>query len=80
MMCMAPLSEDPEDSRPVFTRCRELFEEMQLDKHSGDAFNILSMGMSNDFEVAVECGANVVRIGTAFFGENTVPQKTSANA
>ena len=53
---------------------------MQLDKHSGDAFNILSMGMSNDFEVAVECGANVVRIGTAFFGENTVPQKTSANA
>lgn len=80
MMCMAPLSEDPEDSRPVFTRCRELFEEMQLDKYSGDAFNILSMGMSNDFEVAIECGANIVRIGTALFGEHTVPKETPAKA
>ncbi len=73
MMCMAPLSENPEDSRPVFSRCNELFEEMKLDKNSGNAFNILSMGMSNDFEVAVECGANIVRIGTALFGESAVP-------
>lgn len=76
MMCMAPLSDEPEDSRPVFTRCSELFEESKLDKHSGGAFNILSMGMSNDFEIAIECGANIVRVGTALFGENNVPQES----
>ena len=80
MMCMAPISDDPEDSRPVFTRCSELFEEMQLDKYSGDAFTILSMGMSNDFEVAIECGANIVRIGTALFGEQTVSKEAPAEA
>ena len=72
VMCMAPAGEDPEESRPIFTRCQELFEEMKLDKHSGDAFNILSMGMSNDFEIAIECGANIVRVGSALFGENLV--------
>ena len=79
MMCMAQASDDPEDSRPVFTRCQELFEEMKLDKHSGDAFNILSMGMSNDFEVAIECGANIVRVGSAIFGDNVnapTPEKS----
>ena len=80
MMCMAPISDDPEDSRPVFTRCSELFEEMQLDKYSGDAFTILSMGMSNDFEVAIECGANIVRVGTALFGEQTVSKEAPAEA
>jgi pyridoxal phosphate enzyme (YggS family) len=70
MMCMTPLAKDPEDSRPVFIRCYELFDEMQLSKNSGDSFNILSMGMSNDFEVAIECGANIIRVGTALFGEN----------
>ena len=69
MMCMAPASADPEDSRPVFERCNELFVEMQTNPHCGEAFNILSMGMSNDFEVAIECGANVVRVGSALFGE-----------
>ena len=80
MMCMAPIGDDPEDSRPVFTRCSELFEEMQLDKYSGDAFTILSMGMSNDFEVAIECGANIVRVGTALFGEQTVSKEAPAEA
>ena len=69
MMCMAPYSENPKDSRPVFSRCSELFEEMQGEPVAGDAFNILSMGMSNDFEVAIECGANVVRIGSALFDQ-----------
>jgi pyridoxal phosphate enzyme (YggS family) len=70
MMCMTPLETDPEQTRPVFTRCYELFEEMQLSKSSGSEFNILSMGMSNDFEIAIECGANIVRVGTALFGES----------
>ena len=68
MMCMAPASENPEESRPVFQRCSELFDEMQLHPHCGDAFNVLSMGMSDDFEIAIECGANIVRVGSALFG------------
>jgi len=70
MMCMTPLTEDPEESRTIFTRCYELFEELQLSPKSEDTFNILSMGMSNDFEVAIECGANIVRVGTALFGQD----------
>lgn len=68
MMCMAPESDDPEESRPIFQRCNELFEEMQTNPHRGDAFNVLSMGMSSDFEIAVECGSNIVRVGSALFG------------
>ena len=68
MMCMAPECESPEESRAVFTRCNELFVEMQTHPSCGDAFNVLSMGMSNDFEVAIECGANIVRVGSALFG------------
>lgn len=69
LMTMAPHSENPEDSRPHFRRLREIFEEMQLDGYGAGHFNIVSMGMSNDFEVAIEEGANVVRVGTALFGE-----------
>jgi len=73
MMCMTQFSEDPEQSRLVYTRCSELFEEMTKDPNCGDAFNILSMGMSNDFEIAIECGANIVRVGSAIFGQE--PQR-----
>lgn len=69
LMTMAPLSDNPEDSRSTFRRLRELFEDMQLEGFGGDHFNILSMGMSNDFEVAIEEGANIVRVGSSIFGE-----------
>jgi pyridoxal phosphate enzyme (YggS family) len=70
LMTMAPYSEDPEDARPTFERCRELFEEMQtLGFAQEHPFNILSMGMSGDFEVAISEGANIVRVGTSIFGE-----------
>ena len=68
MMCMAPPSENPEESRSVFQRCSELFTEMQSHPSCGESFNVLSMGMSSDFEVAIECGANIVRVGSALFG------------
>ena len=68
LMCMAPMADDPETVRPVFERCRELLEEIRSDGLGGDRFDILSMGMSNDFEVAIECGANLVRVGSAIFG------------
>ncbi len=69
MMCMAPFFEDAEETRPIFTRCREMFEDLKISPNVGSRFNVLSMGMSNDFEVAIECGANIVRVGTALFGE-----------
>jgi PLP dependent protein len=69
LMCMAPLVDDPNDARPTFERCREVFEDIRRAGAIGDSFNILSMGMTNDFEVAIECGANIVRIGSAIFGE-----------
>ena len=68
LMCMAPLTDDPETVRSVFERCRELAEDIRADGLGGDQFDILSMGMSNDFEVAIECGANLVRVGSAIFG------------
>jgi len=80
MMCMAPASDDPEQSRPVYMRCSELFTEMQLNPHCGDAFNVLSMGMSSDFEVAIECGANIVRVGSALFGESVVNKPVASKS
>jgi pyridoxal phosphate enzyme (YggS family) len=71
MMCMAPQSERPEDSRLTFQRCRELFDDLRAEGVGGERFNLLSMGMSSDFEVGIECGSNIVRIGTAIFGEGT---------
>jgi pyridoxal phosphate enzyme (YggS family) len=68
LMTMAELADDPEQARGAFGRCRELFEEIRTSGAGGERFNILSMGMSNDYEVALSEGANVVRIGTAIFG------------
>jgi pyridoxal phosphate enzyme (YggS family) len=73
LMCMAPLVEDPEQVRPIYERCRELLEDIRSRRLGGDQFDLLSMGMTNDFEVAVECGANVVRVGTAIFGPPSNP-------
>jgi pyridoxal phosphate enzyme (YggS family) len=67
LMAMAPLLQDPEKTRPVFQRTRELFEEMCGEKIVGPDFVHLSMGMSNDYPVAIEEGATMVRIGTALF-------------
>jgi pyridoxal phosphate enzyme (YggS family) len=68
LMCMAPVVEDPALVRPVFENARELFEDVRSSGVIGERFNILSMGMTDDFEVAIECGANVVRVGRAIFG------------
>ena len=67
LMTMGPLVPDPEQARPTFARLRELFEDMRRDGFGGADFRHLSMGMSQDYEVAVEEGATIVRIGTALF-------------
>lgn len=68
LMTMAPYSDNPEDARPTFARCRELFEEIRASGVGEGRFDLLSMGMSGDYEVAISEGANIVRVGTSIFG------------
>jgi PLP dependent protein len=64
LMVLPPFFDDPEVTRPFFRRLRELRDELIPGGH-------LSMGMSHDFEVAIEEGATIVRVGTAIFGERS---------
>ncbi len=66
LMAVPPFGQDPESARPYFRRLRELRDRMS--DRFGRAFDELSMGMSHDFEVAVEEGSTEVRLGTALFG------------
>ncbi len=67
LMCMAPLAENPETVRPVFCVAYHVYDELRRRLPAGQV-QYLSMGMSNDFETAIEEGANLVRVGTAIFG------------
>ena len=69
LMALPPYLQDPEEVRPFFRRLRELRDTARARGLVGAAFGQLSMGMSHDFEVAVEEGATLVRIGTALFGD-----------
>jgi PLP dependent protein len=68
LMAIPAAVDDPEAARPAFRRLRELFEEIRNAGVAGADFDTLSMGMSGDFEVAVEEGATLVRVGSAIFG------------
>jgi PLP dependent protein len=68
LMTMPPFSENPEDSRPYFQKLRQLMESIAKENIPNVSLKELSMGMSGDFEVAVEEGATLVRVGTAIFG------------
>jgi pyridoxal phosphate enzyme (YggS family) len=67
LMTVAPFFEDPEQTRPVFGELRQLKEQFSKKKYKNVALKHLSMGMTQDFEVAIEEGATIVRIGSAFF-------------
>ncbi len=67
LMMMAPLTMDKDVVRSCFVRARELFEEIKAEKFGGGEFRQLSMGMSQDYEIAVEEGATILRIGSAIF-------------
>ena len=73
LMAVPPWSDDPEKSRPHFRQLREL--KAQCEQILGAPLPHLSMGMSDDFEVAVEEGATLVRIGTALFGPRSKPNQ-----
>ena len=67
LMCIPPFDPDPTKSRPYFIQLRELRDE--LEKLGSAPLPLLSMGMSHDFEIAIEEGATIVRVGSAIFGE-----------
>lgn len=69
LMTLPPFFENPEQSRPFFRRLRELRDQLTERGVFGNQTGELSMGMTHDFEVAIEEGATIVRIGTAIFGE-----------
>jgi pyridoxal phosphate enzyme (YggS family) len=71
LMTLPPFFENPDCSRPFFKALRELRDEMKGAGRFGDEHGELSMGMSHDFEVAIEEGATIVRVGTAIFGERS---------
>jgi len=72
LMTMPPWFDDPEEARPFFRSLRELRERIEEERIAGISMRELSMGMTQDFEVAVEEGSTIVRIGRAIFGERPV--------
>ncbi len=73
LMTMGPFSDDPNDSRPSFRLLKELRDRINGEGIENVTIRHLSMGMSHDYEVAVEEGATIVRIGTAIFGTRVKP-------
>jgi len=71
LMTVPPFTDDPEKARPYFKRLRELRDTIAARHLSAVVMDELSMGMSHDFEVAIEEGSTCVRVGTAIFGERT---------
>jgi hypothetical protein len=71
LMTVPPFTEDPEGARPYFRKLRELREKIAPRNLPAIAMDQLSMGMSHDFEIAIEEGSTCVRVGTAIFGERT---------
>jgi pyridoxal phosphate enzyme (YggS family) len=73
LMTVPPFTDDPEDARPYFRKLRELRHAIAARRLPGIMMDVLSMGMSHDFEVAIEEGSTCVRVGTAIFGERPKP-------
>ena len=69
LMCVAPYADDPKDIAVYFADVKKLYDKFAQIDHERIDFKYLSMGMSHDFEVAIEEGSNLIRVGTAIFGE-----------
>lgn len=69
LMTIAPYVENPEENRPIFARLRKLSVDIAEKNIDNVSVEILSMGMTNDYEIAIEEGATMVRVGTGIFGE-----------
>ncbi len=68
LMCIAPFEDNPDDVRVFFAQVKEQYDRFSKIEHERLDFKYLSMGMSHDFEVAIEEGSNLIRVGTAIFG------------
>ena len=75
LMTVAPFVENQEENREVFRQMRELLVDMNSKKIDNIKMDTLSMGMTGDYEVAIEEGATIVRVGTGIFGERYYPNK-----
>jgi pyridoxal phosphate enzyme (YggS family) len=73
LMTVPPFTDDPEGARPYFRLLRDLRDKIATRKMPGIQMDVLSMGMSHDFEVAIEEGSTCVRVGTAIFGSRPKP-------
>ena len=78
LMTIPPFTDNPEDARPYFRAVRELRDAIAARKLPAVGLGVLSMGMSHDFEVAIEEGSTCVRVGTAIFGERTATKILSS--
>lgn len=74
LMTIAPFVDNPETNRPVFARLRKLSVDIDAKKVNNITMSILSMGMTNDYQVAIEEGATMVRVGTGIFGARNYTQ------
>ena len=74
-MCIAPFAENPEDVKIYFAEVKKLYDKYKTIEHENLDFRYLSMGMSHDYLVAIEEGSNLVRVGTAIFGESNYNKK-----
>ena len=68
LMCIAPFEENPDDAKPYFAQVKKIYDKYAAKKTDRIDFSYLSMGMTNDFEAAIEEGSNLIRVGTAIFG------------
>ena len=75
LMCIAPFEDNPEDAGIYFEEVKKLYDEYGRIDHPNLDFKYLSMGMSNDFEVAIEAGSNLIRVGTMIFGARDYSKK-----
>jgi pyridoxal phosphate enzyme (YggS family) len=77
LMAVPPFTDDPEEARPYFRKLRELRDSIASRSLPAVSMEVLSMGMSHDFEVAIEEGSTCLRIGTAIFGERPAKNLSS---
>jgi len=74
LMTIAPFVENPEENRPVFKALKKLSVDIAAKNIDNVSMNVLSMGMTNDYQIAIEEGATMVRVGTGIFGERNYAQ------
>ena len=75
LMTIPPICRKPEENLPYFHLLRQLFIDNGEKKYDNVSMDFMSMGMSGDYEAAIACGANIVRIGTAVFGQRHYPER-----